>query len=211
MLTSITPGSGVTCEHLQARVARRRVAFNARSSCLQRLPPWLRPPRAGQGSPPDAPCGGMKTYSTPLLPPCSASAFGPLARIGSRTSTHNAVRVIQWADSWRCGARVAIGAELGVRGLDLAAPVGLLGAGPARAAVVALPCTAHHAALGKAAAGGVGRIATGALRAGLHGVVLGAQRCGLGQGVAAGVGVLLDHVGVVGLADTQGTESSGKR
>ena len=99
----------------------------------------------------------------------------------------------------RCARR--IGAELGVRGLDLAAPVGLLGAGPARAAVVALALHRHHAALGKAAAGGVGRIATGALRAGLHGVVLGAQRCGLGQGVAGGVGVLLDQVGVVGLAD----------
>jgi hypothetical protein len=50
---------------------------------------------------------------------------------------------------------------------------------------VALHC--HHAAFGKAAAGGVGRIATGAVRAGLHGHLLGTQRRG-GQGVAAAKG-----------------------
>jgi len=43
--------------------------------------------------------GGMKTYITPLLPPALASAFGPLARCGSRTSTHSAVRASQPADS----------------------------------------------------------------------------------------------------------------
>jgi hypothetical protein len=50
---------------------------------------------------------------------------------------------------------------------------------------MALALHRHHAAFGKAAAGGMGRIATGAVRAGLHGVVLGAQRRGLRQGVAA--------------------------
>ena len=45
----------------------------------------------------------MKMYITPDLEP-TASALGPLARRGSRTSTHSAVRVIQWADSKRFGA-----------------------------------------------------------------------------------------------------------
>src|ERR1700745_906730 len=46
----------------------------------------------------------MNTYMTPLGEP-TRSAFGPLARRGSRTSTHSAVRVTQLADSKRAGKR----------------------------------------------------------------------------------------------------------
>jgi hypothetical protein len=49
----------------------------------------------------------MKTYITPLGSP-TFSALGPLARRGSRTSTTNAVRVIQLADSPRLGRRVDV-------------------------------------------------------------------------------------------------------
>src|ERR1700712_261878 len=51
----------------------------------------------------------MNTYITPLGEP-ARSAFGPLARRGSRTSTHSAERVTQFADSNLPGMRSSTGA-----------------------------------------------------------------------------------------------------
>src|SRR4051812_20798041 len=49
----------------------------------------------------------MKTYSRPLLSP-AFSAFGPLARRGSRASTHRAVRVRSFADSALAGGFIPV-------------------------------------------------------------------------------------------------------
>src|SRR6201990_3274789 len=50
----------------------------------------------------------MNTYITPLGEP-ARSGFRPVARRGSRTSTHSAVRVTQVADSSLCGMRSSTG------------------------------------------------------------------------------------------------------
>src|SRR5450830_115862 len=55
----------------------------------------------------------MKIYSTPDFSP-TASALGPLARRGSRTSTHRAVRVTQLADSCRLGTPLTVSCLSGI-------------------------------------------------------------------------------------------------
>ena len=77
-----SPGAGRSA----ARSLRGSPAASSRAR-------WLRPRRRARGSPPAPTVGGMKTYSRP-----------------SRGSAHIAVRVIQPADSKRCGARVAASA-----------------------------------------------------------------------------------------------------
>ena len=62
----------------------------------------------------------MNTYNTPLALPW-ASAFGPLARRGSRTSTHTAVRTWLGSDlnfSGACDAALAVAADVAARFAD---------------------------------------------------------------------------------------------
>ncbi len=95
MLTSITPGSGVTLMCLMRAIVRRRVAFDqhrhvaAARRCLR----WRRPVRCNL---PPHRRGGMKTCRRP-----------------SRGSTHSAVRTIQGADSpTRACGRALVGSSV---------------------------------------------------------------------------------------------------
>src|SRR5471030_2401127 len=82
----------------------------------------------------------MNKYSTPLALP-TRSAFGPLARRGSRTSMHSAERVSQWADSNLDGMRSSIGdgCTLADAGVFAAAAAARLAASVAAAPVAGLP------------------------------------------------------------------------
>ena len=64
MLTSITPGSGVSLKWLQPVVVRRRVALDQHRQVSARRP-CPRRRRPGRGNLPGSRCGGMKTCSRP--------------------------------------------------------------------------------------------------------------------------------------------------
>ena len=87
MLTSITPGSGVTLMLIDARIVRRRVAFDHHRHVQMRRRVLDRGHQLDD-NPRSRAAGGMKTYRWP-----------------SRGSTHSAVRTIQGADSPTAGLR----------------------------------------------------------------------------------------------------------
>ena len=168
----------------------------------------------------------MKTYSTPLALPVR-SAFGPLARRGSRTSMHSAVRVTQVADSnlTRHAVVDRRSAPRSPRRRATAAPRVAASAaatpGPRgrRTAGVAPPMmrvsTAWHrpptAADRRAAAGGAGapRAPASRLAAPARRAPGGAERGGAGSGTARRERIPLDHERVLGvLAPTRASRAA---
>ena len=194
-------GVGCDLQQLQARVARGRIAFE------HDLHAQLRCGGFDRGHQVEVVLQTRQRRHEDIQHTALATVLGlGLGAVGSHRVSHLHAKCSAGDPVRRLlplrGSR-RFGAELGVRGLDLATPIGLLGTGLARAGAVALPLPLHrhHAAFGKAATGGVGRVPRRCARSGLHRVVLGTQRRRLGQGVAHRVRVLLDQVGIVGLAD----------
>ena len=99
---------GRDLQHLQPRVARRRIAFE------HDLHAQLGGRGLDRGQQFEVVLQVLQrrhedVEHAALAAMLAASAFGPLARCGSRTSTHSAVRVSQPADSPRAGTRRARG------------------------------------------------------------------------------------------------------